>query len=320
MKSVKWGLIGCGDIAMRCVGPAINALSDSELVAVCRKDPTMLEACAERLNAGNTYSDWQDLAQDDDIDAVYIATPVFLHCEQAVAAAEAGKHVLCEKPMALSSAECEKMIAAARQSGVYLGIAYYRHYYPVVARLKELITSGFIGQVMLIQIDAYETPLFGPDHPRHWIFQKDKAGGGCMMDFGCHRIEVMLNLLGDTIEVNGLTSTFYPGHDVEDAAAALLKFENGACGVLTVMRGGTENRDIVYIRGTKGAIYVDTLNAGNLIAIAESGTQKEVVTKEENAHIPLIEAFNRSIIAGKPPEVDGQMGLKVQKLIEAIYP
>src|SRR5206468_7730595 len=100
---------------------------------------------AQRHGARRWYADWREALGDRDVDAVYLATPVRLHAEQAVAAAEAGKHVLCEKPMALDVAACERMIAAARAHGVKLGVAYYRHHYPAVARLRQMIASGEIG-------------------------------------------------------------------------------------------------------------------------------------------------------------------------------
>src|SRR5262249_2501097 len=154
------------------------------------------EEFALKLGARKWYTDWHELVADPDIEAVYIATPVHLHAAQTIAAAEAGKHVLCEKPMALNVAECDRMIAAGQPHGVKLGIAYYRHFYPVLARCKELIAAGEIGQPILAQINAFEYNDMQPGHPRYWFFTKAQAGGGPMMDFGCHRIEVLMNLFG----------------------------------------------------------------------------------------------------------------------------
>src|SRR6185369_14041146 len=144
--------------------------------------------------AARSYADWHDLIVDPDVHAVYVATPVHLHSEQTIAAAEAGKHVLCEKPMAMNTAECDRMIAACRTNGVQLGIAYYRHFYPVVLRVKEIIASGEIGKLVLAQVNAFQRFNPQPGDDRHWLVEKAKAGGGPMMDFGCHRIEILLNL------------------------------------------------------------------------------------------------------------------------------
>jgi predicted dehydrogenase len=111
------------------------------------------------LRAKRGYGDWKALLIDNTIDAVYITTPVNLHSEQTIKAAESGKHVLCEKPMVINTVECERMIDACNRNNVHLGVAYYRHFYPVVERMKTIIAKGEIGRVMFIQIDASETPL-----------------------------------------------------------------------------------------------------------------------------------------------------------------
>jgi predicted dehydrogenase len=134
---------------------------------------------------------------DYEIDAIYVATPVNLHAEQTIAAAERGKHVLCEKPMALTVAECDRMIAACRDNNVKLGVAYYRHFYPAVRRVKELIDSGELGVPVVAQINAFEWFDPSPSDPRAWLINKRLSGGGPMFDFGCHRIELSLDIFGD---------------------------------------------------------------------------------------------------------------------------
>jgi predicted dehydrogenase len=135
MKVLNWGLIGAGDIAQKRIAPALRDLANCNLVAVSRARAELAEAFAREFSVSRWYADWADLLKDDEIDAVYIATPVFLHAEQTIAAAEAGKHVLCEKPMALNVQECDRMIEACRANNVQLGIAYYRRFYPVIDRV-----------------------------------------------------------------------------------------------------------------------------------------------------------------------------------------
>jgi predicted dehydrogenase len=319
MSRIRWGLLGCGDVVQRCVGPALRSLSNCELVAISRRNPSALQGCVEKFGAQRGYETWQDLLADDSIQAVYIASPVHLHCEQAVKAAEYGKHVLCEKPMASDARQGQTMVDAARLNQVHLGISYYRHFFPVIRRLKEILAAGNIGDVMQVRIDAAETPLFSEDHPRYWIFDKDKAGGGCLMDFGCHRIEVLLHLLGAIDTVKASTGKVYDRHDVEDVATLLLEFATGAHGVLSVMRGGTEDRDSVTILGTKGAVRVNTLSQGALTVTSDRGSQSETLPPHPNPHLPLIEAFTGSLLEGKVPEVDGHIGLRVQQIVDQAY-
>jgi predicted dehydrogenase len=227
--------------------------------------------------------------------------------------------VLCEKPMAMSVADCRRMIAACRRNHVQLGIAYYRHYYPVVVKMKTVIDSGRIGDVMLAHMDAAETPLFTKEHPRYWIFEKNAAGGGCLMDFGCHRIEVLIYLLGPVKKATGVTGRVYSDHDVEDTATVAMAFESGANGVVTVLRGGTQERDAVLIQGTRGTIRVNTLNEGRMTVATAKDTRQERIPPSENAHKPLIEAFCQSVLQGRPVAVDGEVGLQVQEVISAVY-
>ncbi|HVD76360.1 MAG TPA: Gfo/Idh/MocA family oxidoreductase, partial [Vicinamibacteria bacterium] len=215
--AVRWGLIGCGDIAAKRVAPALRDSPGSTLMAVARARADRAAEFAERHGARRWYADWREVLSDREIDAVYVATPVRLHAEQAVAAAEAGKHVLCEKPMALDVAGCERMTSAARHHGVKLGVAYYRHHYPAVVRLREMIASGEIGRPVLVQVQAFELFDPPPGDPRAWLLKKSESGGGPMMDFGCHRIEVLLDLLGPVVEVRAKPSNVrFHDREVED--------------------------------------------------------------------------------------------------------
>ena len=231
---------------------------------------------AKAQGASRWYADWRELLRDGEIDAVYLATPVRLHVEQAVAAAEAGKHVLCEKPMALDVASCSRMVQAARRHGVRLGVAYYRHHYPVIARLRGLLASGEIGRPVLAQVQAFELFDAPPDHPRAWFLKKAEAGGGPMADFGCHRIEVLLDLLGPLDEARGFpTNVRFKEREVEDTCVAHLRFRSGAEGVLTVTHAAHESRDVLELFCTSGSAHVGVLNQGVLRIVTADGVREE---------------------------------------------
>src|SRR2546426_3301233 len=155
MNQLRWGLIGCGDIARKRVAPALRDLPDCKLVAISRRRKDLVESFAREFGARRWHSDWRDLIRNEEVDAVYLATPVHLHALQTIAAAEAGKHVLCEKPMAMDVAECDQMIAACRANGVRLGISYYRRFYPVVIRIGDILASGEIGDPVWAQMIAF---------------------------------------------------------------------------------------------------------------------------------------------------------------------
>ena len=223
---VRWGLIGCGDIAAKRVAMALRDAPGSRLVAVSRRQADRAAECARRFGASRWHASWEDLIRSE-VDAVYIATPVALHARMAIAAAEAGKHVLCEKPMAKDVEECDGMVRAAEANGVKLGVAYYRRFYPVVRRLKQLLREGAIGAPVMAQADVFGAFDPGPDHPRRWIVEKDQSGGGPMFDVGSHRLEMFLSLFGAVAEVRGVAARVALSRDVEDTAVAALRFEQG---------------------------------------------------------------------------------------------
>jgi len=319
LKKLKWGLIGCGDISRRRVAPALRDLDNCDFVAVNRRDFSLAKSFALEFGARKWYQHWQELVDDNEIKAVYIATPVSLHAEQAIAAANAGKHVLCEKPMAMNAHECDEMIAAAKANNVRLGVAYYRHFYPVVKRMKEIIKSGEIGTVVMLQVNSASqyNPL--PGEPRHWLLEKEQAGGGPMMDFGCHRIEVMQNLAGPIVGVNSILNRLHFERAVEDTATALFEFENGAHGFLSAVHSAFEDKDTFDVYGTKGTMYVENLNRGALRVITEKGERFEELPPHANLHAPLIDDFSQAVLQDRQPGVTGDMGRAVTEVLDKIY-
>jgi predicted dehydrogenase len=314
-----WGLIGCGDIARRRVAPALGDTQFSELIAVSRARSDLAASFAKEFGAKRWYAEWRDLLTDEEIQAVYIATPVHLHAVQAIAAAEAGKHVLCEKPMAMNVQECDRMIDAARSQRVKLGVAYYRRFYPVVERVKEIIKSGEIGVPTLTQIEALEWFNPAAGDPRSWLLQKDLAGGGPMFDFGCHRIEVLLNIFGPISEVKALTANTVFDREVEDTALALFRFAGGACAVLSISHAAAEAKDTLNIFGTLGSIHVPTLNEGKIRVIGKLEERYEAHSPAANTHAPLVEDFANAVLANREPQVSGEIGRTVARIEEEIY-
>ena len=319
MNKLSWGLIGCGDIARKRVAPALRDLANCELIAVSRAQADLAESFAQEFGARRWYADWRELLADDEIQAVYLATPVYLHAEQTIAAAEAGKHVLCEKPMALSVAECDRMIAAFQLNGVQLGIAYYRHSYQVLHRAKTLLADGIIGRPVIAQINAFERFNPEPEHSRHWFVKKEFAGGGPMMDFGCHRIEVLLNLLGPIANVQSSVGQVLFQREVEDTAVALFEFANGARATLTVTHAALESQDTLSLFGSAGSLHLSSLNKGSLIVRTAAGERIEEIPPHTNLHQPFIDDFTEAVLTGCTPLVTGATGREVQRIIELIY-
>jgi len=314
-----WGLIGAGDIARRRVAPAMRESPASDLIAVSRARAELAAAAAAEFGARRWYARWQDLVTDPEINGVYVATMVDGHAEQTIAAAEAGKHVLCEKPMAMTAAECDRMIAACRAHGVLLGVAYYRRFYPVVQRVKAIVAAGEIGTPVVAQMNAFEWFDPEPDHPRRWLLSRAHAGGGPMMDFGCHRLEVLVNLFGPVRRAQALTADVIFDRDVEDTAAVLLQFDGGPCASVTVTHAVRDRQDTLDVFGTRGSIRSPNLNAGELRIAIDDRHAVELHPPAANVHLPLIEDFVDAVATNRRPAVDGEVGRQVAAIEDLIY-
>jgi predicted dehydrogenase len=317
--TIRWGLIGAGDIVRKRVAAALRETPMSELMAISRARVELAASFASSVGARQWYARWEDLVADPAVDAVYVATPVHLHASQTIAAAEAGKHVLCEKPMAMDVHECDRMIAACDANGVQLGIAYYRHFYPVIGRIKKAIASGEIGQPVLAQMNAFEHFNPAADDPKHWLLDKSRSGGGPMFDFGCHRLEVLQNIFGSVRRVTSMIANVVFDREVEDTAAVLLQFARGICATLAVTHAAVEPQDTLDVFGTAGSIHVARLNTGSMCIRTNGDERTESHPPAANLHAPLIQDFVEAVSKGRSPAVGGEIGRMVARLEDAIY-
>jgi len=320
MADLRWGLIGCGDISRKRAAPALRDAPGSTLAAVCRKRTELARAFADEFGAARVHADWRELVTDPDIDAVYVATPLAPHAEQAIAAAEAGKQVLCEKPMAMDVASCDRMIAAAQANGVKLGVAYYRRFYPVLVRVKELIESGELGVPLMACLQAFERFDTVPGQPTPWRLVKAQAGGGPMMDFGSHRLEMLVSLFGDVESVTGWSDKLlFPEREVEDSAGASLRHKRGVRAELLISHAANEARDVVDIYLSEGSLHIGVLNNGELRVVSSEGTRVESLPPHANLHQPLVEDFVKAIQEHREPGVTGEDGRAIQRLLTEVY-
>jgi predicted dehydrogenase len=221
--------------------------------------------------------------------------------------------------MAMNVAECDRMIAAARANRIKLGVAYYRHFYPVVRRVKELIAAGEIGMPVIAQINAFEFFNPAPDHPRAWLLRRNLSGGGPMFDFGCHRIEVLTNIFGPIAKVSAHVTNVVFEREVEDSATALFQFEKGACATLAVSHAAREPQDTLDIFGTEGSIHISNLNEGVMRVVCGSEERCETHSPHPNLHVPLIEDFVDAVMNDRDPLVNHEAGRAVAMIEEKIY-
>ena len=316
--TIRWGIIGCGDVVRKRVASAIQRDPNSELVAVCRRDKQKLAQFSADFKVAHTVDRYEALLDFAPLDAVYIATPVNLHCEQTIAFAKSGKHVLVEKPMAMSVDECDRMIDACRVAGVKLGVAYYRQFYPVVERIRSIMTSGEIGKIMSFHVTSGIPFTIQPNEDGYWRILKNQSGGGPVMDIGSHRIDLLTSLFGKVrrIRSSGLKTH---GFEVEDNATVLLEFESDVQGTLQVFYGASDVPDHISVVGSKGRIIAEPLNDGRLTIVQNGARRDEVHSPADNLNAPLIADFVQAILENREPLVTGESGRETNRIMSEAY-
>src|SRR3984885_4670758 len=255
---LNWIVIGIGDIAVRRVIPAIQAEARSRLYGLVTRDPAKAAPYATRV-----WPTLDEALADPEVHAVYVGTPVFLHAPQTIQSLRAGKHVLCEKPMAMNEAEARSMLQAADESKKTLGVAYYRRAYPKVQRARELLAAGAIGKPVLAELTCHS--CFDGTGSRSWLVDPAKAGGGPLFDIASHRIDVLNFLFGQPQRVAAQLSNVVHHYAVEDNATVMIEYPEGVRGVVDVRWNSRINRDECRVRGTDGEMEMSPLNGPDLI-------------------------------------------------------
>jgi 1,5-anhydro-D-fructose reductase (1,5-anhydro-D-mannitol-forming) len=283
---LNWIVIGIGDISARRVIPAMQAEPRSKLYGVVTRDP------AKAANyAAKVWVSLDEALRDSAIDAVYVATPVFLHGPQTMASLRAGKPVMCEKPMAMNEAQARSMVQTAEETGRIFGVAYYRRGYPKVVRAKQLLAAGAIGKPVLAELTCHAwfdgKEYDGADHNRYWLVDPTKAGGGPLYDIASHRIDVLNYFFGQPRRVSAQLSNAVHHYAVEDNATVLIEYADGVRGIVDVRWNSKIKRDECRIRGTDGEMEMTPLNGPELLYPGG----REHLPVDSNVHLPLIENF-----------------------------
>jgi predicted dehydrogenase len=225
------------------------------------------------------------------VNAVYVATPVFLHALQTIQSLRAGKHVLCEKPMAMNEAEARSMVQVAEESQRTLGVAYYRRSYPKVQRAKRLLEAGAIGRPLLAELTSHA--WFDPTQgERSWLIDPAKAGGGPLFDIASHRIDVLNFLFGQPLRVSAQLSNAVHHYAVEDNATVMIEYAGGVRGIVDVRWNSKIKRDECRIRGTDGEMELSPLNGPELVYPGA----RENLPPHANLHYPMVENFVDAVL------------------------
>ncbi|HOF89447.1 MAG TPA: Gfo/Idh/MocA family oxidoreductase [Armatimonadota bacterium] len=331
-STLHFGIIGCG-----VIGPvhanAIAHLPHARLVGVCDTVRERADRLAHEYAVPFVTTEYQALLERPDLDAVCICTPHYLHAEMAIAAAAAGKHVFCEKPMAISPAQMDAMIAAAERAGVQLGICFQHRFDPVVAHLRQLIADGGFGRLLLggahcrcLRDARYYTS-------EQWRGTWQYEGGGVLINQAIHTIDLMLWLLGEPTSVQGTFSTlrWHDCIEVEDTATGVVTFASGAQGHIVATSASHLEWDTrLHVYGTEGSAVVSTGFPVAFTFLETSGAPAAAAMEEEaapqvgktcygNSHIRALEAFTDAVLSATPYPITGHSARRAVEVILGLY-
>lgn len=328
--SVKIGVIGCGKIAQVRHIPEYESNPDAELYGLFDMNQERMQELAEKHHC-KAYGSYEELLADPEIDAVSVCVANSAHAAISIAALRAGKHVLCEKPMAITLEECEAMVQAAEEAGKYLMIGQNQRLAKAHRKAKELIAQGAIGRVLTFRTtfghSGPETWSIDPGK-NVWFFDKKKAAMGAMADLGIHKTDLIQYLLGEKITETQAVLTTLDKRDatggligVDDNAVCIYKTEGGTIGTMTASwtyYGAEDNTTVLY--GTKGImrLYDDPVYSVQIIGADGEKVNYEIdqiQTNDNQTKSGVIDLFVESLVKDTPPEISGESVLSAMRAV-----
>ncbi|MDD6008181.1 MAG: Gfo/Idh/MocA family oxidoreductase [Prevotellaceae bacterium] len=295
MKILKWGFIGCGEVTEKKSGPAFSEVTGSSVEAVMSRNEKNARRYAERHGINKWYSDAQELIDDPDVNAIYIATPPSSHATFAIMAMKAGKPVYVEKPLAANYEDCARVNRVSEETGVPCFVAYYRRYLPYFQKVKQIVQNGTIGNVMNVQV-RFAVPPRDLDYsnPENlpWRLQPDIAGGGYFYDLAPHQLDLLQDMFGVIVEADGICANRANLYNVEDSVSACFRFESGlpGSGSWCFVAHESAKEDRITVIGDKGQVSFSVFNYDPIRLNTLDGTQNITVPNPPYVQYPLIKS------------------------------
>lgn len=333
---IKWGVIGCGGIADRRTLPGMMLADNAELVAVMDANADFAEAARVKYGAKYAFTSAEELLAVDEIQAVYIASPVAFHKEQTEAAAKAKKHILLEKPMTLSADKSKELEDICAKYGVKLGVGLMMRFHTYHQMMKKLIADGKLGEIVSMRA---QLTCWYPDMPGNWRQQKSTAGGGSLMDMGIHCVDLLQYISGlKATEVTSMSGTQIFNYEIEDGGSIIMKMENGALAYVDANFNIPDDAAVckLEIYGTEGSVFAEgTISQveGGSVRVTICGDQGAYNAAQErqpansyimeaelgNMYTKEIEEFGKAIMNDTVPPIPAADAVNVQRIIEAAY-
>ncbi|MEM8893971.1 MAG: Gfo/Idh/MocA family oxidoreductase [Bacteroidota bacterium] len=323
MESVKWGIIGVGDVCEVKSAPAMNLIAGSSIEAIMRRDATKAEDYANRHGIDKWYSDADALIADPEVNAIYVATPPLAHKEYTIKAANAGKPVYVEKPMAKTHADCLEMIRTCEENNVPLFTAYYRRALPNFLKIKELILSKTIGDVRMVEVRMTKSPEpnIVTNQANHWRVDPQVAGGGYFYDLASHQLDLLDFLFGPVVKAIGYAKNQGGLYDAEDIVVGSFEFDSGVLGTGSwcFTTSPQSDREMTTIIGSKGEISFETFGDNNVILRTEEfGEQVFQFDMPKHIQQPLITQIVGELLGNGKCVSTGLSGARTNKVMELL--
>lgn len=291
MNYIKWGFIGCGEVTEIKSGPAFSEVDGSSVVAVMSRTEERARTYAVKHGVPKWYTDAQELIDDPDVNAVYVATPPSSHATFAIMAMKAGKPVYVEKPLASTYEDCARVNRVSEETEVPCFVAYYRRYLPYFQKVKDIVNSGQIGKVVNVHV-RFAVPPREEDQTGKlpWRLQPDIAGGGYFYDLAPHQLDILQDIFGVIIEARGICANRGGLYQAEDSVSACFQFENGlpGSGSWCFVAHESAREDRIELIGDQGSVSFSVFDYQPIKLHTSDGTESITVPNPPYVQYPLI--------------------------------
>ncbi|MBO6829522.1 Gfo/Idh/MocA family protein [Allomuricauda sp.] len=321
-KKEKLGiaLVGLGSYSTYQLAPALQDTQHSYLAGIVTGTPAKEQIWADKYGIPKrniyNYQNFDDIATNEDIDVVYVVLPNSMHAEFSIRAAQAGKHVICEKPMGISVAECDAIIDACKDAGVKLGMGYRLHSEPYTQQVKEFVRERTFGDVLFVSADAAYRSTGNPDQ---WRLDRSLSGGGALVNMGVYAIQSTIYGTGENpISVAAQEFSTRPDYfkDTDETITAQFKFPSGAVGNISTSHNF--NANAMYVSGSSGWFRLQPAN--NYGPLSGETSRGDIIKFPHESQQKLqMDDFARHVLFGEPNKAPGEMGKRDMMIVEAIY-
>ena len=320
LEKVNWGIIGCGNVTEKKSGPAFNKVPNSRLVSVMRRNEKEVKDYAKRHNVPKWTTNASELINDPDVNAVYIATPPAFHAAYAIEAMKAGKPVYVEKPMAATYRECLEMNRASEETGVPLFVAYYRRSLPGFLKVKEIVDSGMLGKILLVNIQLMRPATDDEKADKAWRVDPDIAGGGIFYDLASHQLDFLDFMFGPVKKMSGKAFNKADYYEAEDTVVASLVHTSGVVcnGSWCFVTSEDTKKDVIEIIGTEGRLEFSSFGHTPLILHKNGKTEQINYEVPENIQFYLIKQIVEALTTGTECVSTGETAARTNKVMEVI--